>query len=337
SRCFNSLTCGGIADEFHAEGVATEAGAPSPFSRVGPGFANSRKPDFSAPAGNCDPTYQIRPGSGLGVWCCNESGQWEDHCGTSFAAPLLAREAARIMSYLQKKCEPGTRPFASLVKAVMGLCATRPDLPKQYEKLAKHTLGFGRVTLEDVEATTADRALFLWQGIIGSEDEILTEELPLPGESVKACGAPELRLVCAWETPVNSAAENIWACRKVDITLRPLGGAEALKPSNLNPKGYPLIERVYVLGGNARAEIERNDACLLELKYTHLEMAEYPAGILDFSSQQRISLAFEIHDAQAGGPSPHAYVQALPVAASLNRLSTIVPAARQAVSIRTFE
>ena len=337
SRCFNALTCGGIADEFHAEGVANEARAPSPFSRVGPGFAKSRKPDFSAPAGNCDSTYQRRPGSGLGVWCCNESGQWEDHFGTSYAAPLLAREAARIMAYLQTKCEPGNRPFASLVKAVMGLCAKRPDLPKQYENLAKHTLGFGRVTLEDVEATTEDRALFLWQGIIGSEDEILTVELPVPGEWVKACEAPELRLVCAWETPVNAAAEKIWACRKLDITLRPLGGAEALKASNTNSKGYPLIERVYALVGKPRAEIERNDACLLELKYTHLEMAEYPAGILDFTPQQRISLAFEIYDARAGGPSPHAYVQVLPVAASLNRLSTILPAARQAVSIRTFD
>lgn len=115
------------------------------------------------------------------------------------------------------------------------------------------------------------------------------------------------------------------------------GGAEALKASNINSKGYPLIERVYALGGNARVEIESNDACLLELKYTHLEMAEYPAGILDFTPQQRISLAFEIHDTQAGGPSPHPYVQALPVAASLNRLSTIIPAARQAVSIKIFD
>ena len=219
----------------------------------------------------------------------------------------------------------------------MGLCAKRPDLPKQYEKLAKHTLGFGRVTLEDVEATTEDRALFLWQGIIGSEDEILTVELPVPGDWVKACEAPELRLVCAWETPVNAAAENIWACRKLDITLRPLGGAEALKASNTNSKGYPLIERTYAISGNARTEFEKNDACLLELKYTHLEMAEYPAGFLDFTPQQRISLAFEIHDAQAGGPSPHVYVQALPVAASLNRLSTIIPAARQAISIKTFD
>jgi Subtilase family len=337
SRCFNALTCGGIADEFNAEGVANEVGAPSPFSRVGPGFAKSRKPDFSAPAGNCDSTYQRRPGSGLGVWCCNESGQWEDHFGTSYAAPLLAREAARIIAYLQKKCEPGTRPFASLVKAVMGLCAKRPDLPKQYAKLAKHTLGFGRVTLEDVEAATEDRALFLWQGIIGSEEEVLTVELPLPGEWVKACRAPILRLVCAWETPVNSAAEHIWACRRMDITLRPLGGAEALKPSNTNSKGYPLIERIYALGGNARTEFEANDACLLELKYTHLEMAEYPAGILDFTPQQRISLAFEIHDAEEGGPSPHPYVQSLPVAGTLNRLSTILPAARQAVSIRAFD
>ena len=47
-RAFNALTCGGVAGRLSAGGLAAEVDAPSPFTRVGPGFANSPKPDFCA-------------------------------------------------------------------------------------------------------------------------------------------------------------------------------------------------------------------------------------------------------------------------------------------------
>ncbi len=335
SRCFNAITCGGTSEDLNAEGVAREVGAPSPFTRIGPGFANSPKPDFSASAGNTDTSYAATSGRGLGVLCCNEEGVWEDHPGTSFAAPLLAREAARTMAFLQSRCAPGTKPFAALVKAVLALCATPPTLPKGYQKLASRTLGFGSVKLEDVIALTANKALFFWQGIISNEDEILTVQLPLPGEWIRASTMPQLRLVCAWETPVNAAVEHVWACRRVDITFRHLEVSEALPSKKKTSKGYPLVERIYSLG-EAKAGLEKADYCLLELKYTHLEMAEYPAGQLEFSPQQRIGIAFELSDQSPDKVSPHPFVQSLPVAASLNQLSSVVPAARHAISIRSL-
>ena len=38
-RAFNALTCGGVANRLNAGGLASEVDAPSPFTRVGPGFA----------------------------------------------------------------------------------------------------------------------------------------------------------------------------------------------------------------------------------------------------------------------------------------------------------
>lgn len=338
SRCFNALTCGGTADRPDpGDGVASEPGAPSPFTRIGPGFANSRKPDFSAHAGNCGPTYQYSPGTGQGVWCCNDSGLWEDHSGTSFAAPLLAREAARTFAFLQKRCDAGARPFAALVKAVLALNGRRPlDLSQPVKKLADKTVGFGAVRFEDIESANAGRAAFLWQGIIGSEDEVLTVELPLPGSWVESAESPVLRLISAWDTPVNPAAEHVWACRKVELTLRPAGGLDALRFKGRNASGYPLVERHYELDGDVRSELVNHDNCLLELKYSRQGMAEYPPGFLEFSPQQRVAIAYELYDESESAVSPHSAIQALPIAVqgTLNRLSTIVPAARHAISIR---
>ena len=335
SRCFNALTCGGTASEFPvSEGLATEPGAPSPFTRVGPGFAGSRKPDLCGHAGNCDSNYSYPPGSGLGVWCCNEDGLWEDHAGTSFAAPLVARTAARLFAFLQEKCGHDSRPYAALVKAVLALRAKRGDYSTALQPLAKRTLGYGSVDFDKVTTPTDDRAVFLWQGCIENEGDLLTVELPLPGAWVGAARNPVMRLVCAWDTPVNSAIEHVWACRRVEVTLRTSPEADALRPSSNNPLGYPLAEKTYTLANYAAQRIADRDLCLMELSYTHQGMAEYPAGVVDFSPQQRVAVAYELWDDSEEPISPHAHVQSLPVANTLDRLS-IATAVRQAISIRT--
>jgi hypothetical protein len=93
-RAFNALTCGGIVARLNAGGLASEVDAPSPFTRVGPGFADSPKPDFCASAGNSNADY--RPLAGSGIWGYSALGDAREDFGTSFAAPLLAREAAFV-------------------------------------------------------------------------------------------------------------------------------------------------------------------------------------------------------------------------------------------------
>jgi len=330
-RCFNALTCGGTADEFSEDGVASERGAPSPFTRIGPGFANSPKPDFSAHAGNSGTAYQYQPGSGLGVWASNDMGLWEDSSGTSYAAPLLARDAARTFHFLQQYCESGSRPFACLVKACLALHAQRPPLSPNLKKLADRTLGFGPLDFGSIETPANDRAVFLWQGVVPSEDDMITVEIPVPGEWVQKAQKPTLRLVAAWDTPVNQAAEEIWACRKTEITVRPSDGQKALSPRNKWGRSeYTLLKREYPL----TPELSKSDACLMEIRYSHLQMAPYPAGQLDFSPQQRLGIAYELRDLGDAPTSPHAHIQSLPVAGTLNRLSHQPIATRQAVSIR---
>ncbi len=333
SRCFNALTCGGTADTPNPDGVAAEPGAPSPFCRSGPGFANSRKPDLSAHAGNCGEDYRY-PLSG--VWCCDHDGNWDQDVGTSLAAPLIAREAARTFSFLASKCEGNSRPFAALVKAVLALHAKRAALSESLKKLADHTIGLGHVTLEDITSLNRNKATFFWQGIIPSEADLLTVELPLPGDWIANAQKPIMRIVCAWDTPVNPAAPDVWACRQVELTLRSSGGDAALRFKHKNPIGYPLVERRYEFDGPERVKLSNQDNCLLELRYKHQGMAEYPAGLLDISPQQRVGIAYELFDENEVPTSPHEAIQALPVAAqgTLNRLSSVVPSSRHAISVR---
>lgn len=328
-RCFNAITCGGTSDRLNPDGIASEPGAPSPFTRVGPGLAKSPKPDFSAHAGNCPDTYKYQPGSEMGVWASNESGLWEDVPGTSFASPLLARDAAKTFAFLQQYCDPQTRPFACLVKACLALHARRVELSPKLKKLADLTLGYGAVHFSEIEQPVSGRATFFWQGIIATEKDQITVELPIPGSWVRAAKAPKLRLFGAWDTPVNHAAESIWACRSVSITLRPADGEKTL--NSKNGKGcskYTLVRKEFELPPT----MVNSDVCLMELKYSTSQMAPSPGGLI-VSSQQRIGIAFELIDEGEDSVSPHQFIQSLPVAESLNRLS-LQSSVRQAITLK---
>jgi hypothetical protein len=124
ARSFNSLTCGSFVGRLTSGGLAPKVGWPSPFCRVGPGLCHSPKPHFSANGGNGTPEYRYAPG--LGVWGLTPTGAWEDWSGTSFAAPLLARECAFALQRLQRVCERGAQPFAVTIKAFLNLTATPP-------------------------------------------------------------------------------------------------------------------------------------------------------------------------------------------------------------------
>ena len=114
----NTLKCGAYVGHPVATGIVNTVGWPSPFTRIGPPVSQAVAPEFSATGGDVGPNYQRVPGGG--VWCCDSTGMWVDNPGTSFAAPLIAREAALTYDRLQRIAG---RPFGALVRAVMALTA----------------------------------------------------------------------------------------------------------------------------------------------------------------------------------------------------------------------
>lgn len=329
-RSFNALTCGSFIERLHADGVANEPGAPSPFTKIGPGLCESPKPDLSEHGGNGNAAYRFQPG--LGVWGCTATGQWEDWSGTSFAAPVLARHAAIVLRHLQQFCEPGTRPFAATAKAYLLLSASRRPLSPALQPLAARTLGTGKADPGWLQTARADRAMFMWQGLLGGPGELARVQLPVPRQWLKEAKFPHLRLVLAWDSPVNAAVEHLWASRKVTCQLRVRLDTKAVVGSRGGHKTYPILDRTYDLRRVPDGAEPADDLWLLELSYE--QAAEYYPGQV-FSPQQRIAFAAELYDESEEPVSPQTFLQALPIAASMTRFSASVNLVRTPVMVRT--
>jgi hypothetical protein len=330
ARAFNALTCGATVERLSSGGLVGHIGWPSPFTRVGPGTCDAPKPDYAAHGGDFTPEYGFAPG--LGVWSCNADGHWEDASGTSLAAPLLARQAAHAFDYLQRACEEGTRPYAVTVKAFLALTANPPVVGDAAKPLAARALGRGRASAARLIRPVPTSAVFLWQGVLDGPRDLARIQIPVPLDWLAEADQPRLRLVGSWDSPVNAAAEDVWACRHVSAQLRLAPDGGALHSSRTAHRSYTTFERIFDLTAFPKDEEPADDLWLLELSYE--QIAEYSTAI-EFSPQQRAAFAIELFDASEEPVSPQEAVQALPIAATLNRLSVPSTLLRTPFLIRT--
>ena len=329
---FNTLVCGAFVSRISTGGLVTNVGWPSPFSRIGPGLCRAPIPTFGVEGGNTDPGYNSRPG--LGVWGFSGGGLPEDRIGTSHAAPLVAREAALTIAKLQDYCSPGTQPFGVTVRAFLALTARKTTDDPSVAELATRTLGLGKTSCARLVAPTAGSAVILWQGFIASSKDTVRVQLPIPLDWIKKAGEPALRLVIAADPPVNEAAQATWACRKIKAVLHLGPDAPYLRRASGEHETYPLVLREYPLknyrpGNDKGAE---GDMWLLELSYD--EIFPYPPGS-EFDPRQRVAIAAELVDLADNPVDPQPAMQALPAAASMNRLSVETAAVRAPIIVRS--
>jgi hypothetical protein len=320
ARSFNSLTCGSLVGRLNPSGLVSQVGWPSPFCRVGPGLCDSAKPDFSATGGNATPSYQFA--AGLGVWGLSPAGMWEDQSGTSFAAPLLAREAVFALQRLQRVCERGAQPFAVTVKAFLALTSTPPIEDAAVKELVKLTLGRGLASAQRLDKPLAATGVMVWQGVLEDERDIARIQIPIPTDWLEKADQPFLRLIVAWDPPVNAAVRHLWTTREVSAKLRTHPDAKAHRPTKTRARGsYPILERLYnLLKLPADVEIE-GDSWLLEIAYE--QTAEYHPA-MTFPPQQRVAFAAELVDIGKKRLSPQSTLQSLAVTKTMTRL-TIPP------------
>ncbi|WP_437797173.1 S8 family serine peptidase [Sorangium sp. So ce693] len=333
ARTFNGIVSGAYVDVLVPDSVAGIVGAPSPFTRIGPGLCGSPVPGFSAPGGDCSEGYAWAPGTG--PWVCDAEGNWEDSNGTSLAAPLVAREAAWVIKDLAQHCAPTVAPFSSTVKAWLNLVAQRPRLPGAFERLAQRTLGKGFPTAERLRAPIEHSAVFIWQTMLQAAKSVNRAQLPVPAEWLRKASTPTLRIVCAWSTPVNSALVDSWACRKVSLRVRPFGGEAALRGGGNASGAYPLIDRLMDISPKVLEEkgiVAADAPWIIEVEYE--EIGAYPPA-MTVSAQQRVGVVIELFDAGENATSPQAAIQALPVAMDMLRLSVLQQPIQTPIVIRT--
>jgi hypothetical protein len=321
---FNGLVVGAHVDPLAARGIVRELGAPSPFTRVGPGHLGVPVPGFSAPGGDAKEDYS--PAGGSGVWVFDKDGNVKDCCGTSYAAPLVAREAAFAVTELARYC-PDERPFAATVRAWLTLEARRPTFKGATEKLAKRTLGLGFPSSRGIRAPANDRAVFVWQTVLDAPGRVARVTVPVPISWLQAATRPQVRVVVAWLTPVNAALSETWACRRVSAQLRPSTdvSAPALRTGPGSVGAYPVSDRTFDVGLEKLREANQlptTDHWALALSYE--DLGPPPAGMA-FTAHQRVGVVIELQDAGDARVSPQPAIQALALPA-MNRLSaTAVP------------
>lgn len=316
ARSFNSLTCGSFVDRLVPGALVATLGWPSPFTRVGPGLSGSPKPDFSEHGGNASPSMRFQPG--LGVFGLTAAGLWEDHCGTSLAAPLLARQAAFAIQLLQRVCLPGARPYAATAKALLMLTAKAHEVVGAASVLAERALGRGRASVERLRLPSAASAVLVWQGLLDAPRDVARVTIPIPTDWYEASEQPHLRLVVSWDPPVNAAVSGLWATRKVSAQLKPGPETTALHGTRSGHSSYPVIDRTYDLRKLPKGVSVEGDMWLLELSYE--QVADYHLGMV-FTPQQRVAFAAELFDAGPAAVSPQAALVSLPAARTMTRLS----------------
>jgi hypothetical protein len=316
ARSFNSLTCGSFVNRLTPGALVTTRGWPSPFCRVGPGLCDSPKPDFSAPGGNSTQTMGNSPG--LGVWGLTSAAMWEDRAGTSFAAPVLAREVAFTMHSLQRVCQQGARPYGVTARAFLVLTATAANVSGAAAELAKRSLGRGAADHRRLEHPVPESAVMLWQGILEGPGDIARIKLPIPRAWYDVAASPTLRIVVCWDPPVNAAVRGLWATRKVTAHIKVNPKEPSLHGTRGGNGAYPMIDRKYDLRRLPKDVAVEGDIWLIELSYS--QIADYHSAIT-FNPQQRVAFAAEIYDDSDAPESPQSAVQALPAALTMTRLS----------------
>lgn len=326
---YNGLVCGGFVGTAVPDGVAGRTGAPSPFSRIGPGLNGVPAPGFSAVGGDVGADY--RPLAGASVWVTNAGADWVENVGTSFAAPLLAREVAWTVELLKQRCPPGVEPFAATVKAWMHFVAAhRAQFRGRLAKLASRTLGAGWATHNRLRSPDPESAVFVYQTMLGMPNQVQPLLVPVPLHWLREAKHPRLRLVCAWLTPVNSALKRLWGVRKVSIQARPFGGLAPLPGRSKRFGTYPLIDRTYRLDLDA---LEEKGFVVSEALWRfdiHYEVMGADPPALTVEAWQRVGIVMELYDDSEVPVSPQSAVQEHKLATELDRLGvTQVPVSPQ--------
>jgi len=203
-------------------------------------------------------------------------------------------------------------------------------LSKNLQPLARRAFHFGRATAQPLRVPKEEATAFFWQGVIEHHDDIVRVQIPVPRAWLTAAEKPELRICVAWDSPVNAAVEHCWSCRDVSLTLRVDEDNEAASGSRGRHPGYPLFTKRWDLAKVSAKTNPPSDLWIAEFRYE--QIAAYAAGHV-VSPVQRIAFAAELRDHGERPTSAQEFVQQLPIAATLSRLSVTTVPIRQPVVV----
>jgi len=190
------------------------ANEPSPFTRIGPGINGSIKPELVHYGGNMvfmgfgSGFRRISKEPGTAVMSLSHQPTQQlfaFDCGTSFAAPLVARLAALIEHGLTR--DLGERPSPNLIRAILAASANVPEA--SINRLAPYENGHGPQRVcgygfpsEASAIKSRDRCVtMVHQGRIRI-DHFNVFAVPIPDEFRYARGTRKIIVTLAYDPPV---------------------------------------------------------------------------------------------------------------------------------------
>jgi hypothetical protein len=187
---------------------------PSPFTRIGPGIRGAIKPELVHYGGNLVFTgfgsairrINNEPGTAIMSFSHQPTQQLFTYdCGTSFAAPSVARLASLIEHGL--RLDLGERPTPNLIRAVIAATANIPQAT--FNRLnsfdnghALHKVcGYGFPSESDAVKSTDRRVTMVYQGTM-AVDSFNVFAVPIPDEFRHAKGERRINVALAYDPPV---------------------------------------------------------------------------------------------------------------------------------------
>jgi hypothetical protein len=175
AESLRGMTVGSIAHQ----PALVQPEEPSPFSRRGPGAANTPKPDVTHRGGNCTKfgafantgVRSFLPGSRLG-----------ESIGTSFSTPLVSALAANVWQTLEKR---GIATNPEIVKGLTIHAAALSSPIRKVEERNYHGFGVPNSTI-DILFCSPDTFTLMFEAELF--DGIIWEKTPFP---VPACLRPD--------------------------------------------------------------------------------------------------------------------------------------------------
>jgi subtilisin family serine protease len=217
-----ALTVGSIADRDN-DGSMAKSHTPSPFTRKGPGFNEYRKPDLVAQGGNYATNW--RHFDDLSVAGIGGSGNHISYGnGTSFAAPLISRLAAKTFEHIENATPDLVR--ALLIHSSNLLESELFDLDMKQKLM-------GNGLPDASKLLTSDRwnQSYLFQGVVGFR-KIMKIPFYVPKclTDRKGTGVIRIRFTLAFSPETNRTLKTGYCKSHLRTQLSKLNNNEELKP-----------------------------------------------------------------------------------------------------------
>lgn len=197
-----AVVCGSIAHSTHVvggeHGLIAGMDAPSPFTRTGPGFGDSIKPDVVEYGGSLVrhlETDRIVPNLGTSVVTASNmlTPALSRNIGTSYAAPRVANHLATI---LRDAKSLGIEPSATLLRAFLAASCKDAEVSEGMGKSEKLALvGHGRPDGNEAMLCRGNSVLLYWDGVVELESTAILR-IHVPPEIIMA-GRSKKRITVA--------------------------------------------------------------------------------------------------------------------------------------------